>query len=147
MKRIVLGLFLLATFVTANAADRKYINIPRPSNSATLPFSDGVLIMNTLYVSGHLGLTSQGTPADTPEEEAKLAMEGVKDTVKAAGMKMEDIVNVQVFCTDLKLYDTFNTVYKTYFKDNFPARSFIGTDKLLRGAHFEVLAVAIKRKG
>ena len=39
---------------------------------------------------------------------------------------MDDIVTVQVFCTDLKYYETFNNVYKTYFHDNYPARAFVG---------------------
>lgn len=146
MKRnVVLAIFLCTTFVAASAADRKYINLPRPANSTNLPFSDGVLIGDTLYVAGHLGLDPQGAPAANPEDEAKLAMEGIKQTVEAAGMKMEDVVNVQVFCTDLKLYESFNNIYKGYFQGNFPARSFIGTDKLLRGAHFEAMAVAVRR--
>lgn len=32
-----------------------------------------------------------------------------------------------VYCTDLKLYDTFNSVSKTYFPGDYPARAFIGT--------------------
>lgn len=41
-------------------------------------------------------------------------------------MTMDDVVSVQVFCTDLALYDTFNTVYRNYFMRGFPARAFLG---------------------
>jgi enamine deaminase RidA (YjgF/YER057c/UK114 family) len=58
---------------------------------------------------------------------------------------MDDVVSVQVFCTDLALYDAFNRVYSGYFHGNFPGRAFIGVAKLLFGAHFEVAAVAIKK--
>ena len=34
---------------------------------------------------------------------------------------MDDVVSMQMFCTDLKFYDTFNSVYKTYFHGDFPA--------------------------
>jgi 2-iminobutanoate/2-iminopropanoate deaminase len=52
---------------------------------------------------------------------------------------------VQVLCTDLDLFDAFNSVYRTYFHGGFPARAFMGCSKLLFGAHFEVTAIAIKR--
>jgi enamine deaminase RidA (YjgF/YER057c/UK114 family) len=59
---------------------------------------------------------------------------------------MDDVVSMQVFCTDLALYDTFNNVYRTYFTHGFPARAFIGAPALLRGAHFEVLGIAVRRR-
>ena len=60
------------------------------------------------------------------------------------GMNMDDLVWVQVFCPDLSLYDEFNAIYRTYFKDHFPVRAFIGSGQLLRGAHFEVMGIAVK---
>jgi 2-iminobutanoate/2-iminopropanoate deaminase len=64
--------------------------------------------------------------------------------VEASGFKMEDLVSVQVFCTDLALYGTFNDIYSTYFHGHFPARAFIGVNKLVRGARFEVMGTAVK---
>jgi enamine deaminase RidA (YjgF/YER057c/UK114 family) len=58
---------------------------------------------------------------------------------------MDDMVSIQVYCTDLKLYDTFNAVYKTYFHGDYPARMFVGIDKVLRGGRFEVMGTAIKK--
>ena len=145
-RRWAVAILLLIFAVAASAADRKYIVNPRPADSKALPFSDGVLVGNTLYIAGHIGTdpkTGQ-VPAD-PEQEARLVMDGVKKTVENAGLSMDDIVSVQVFCTDLKLYDTFNSVYKSYFHGDFPARAFVGTDKLLRNGHYEVLGIAIKR--
>ncbi len=145
MRVIAVSMFLMFC-ICASAQDRKYISDPRPADAKALPFSDGVLVGNTLYVAGHIGLdpnTGQA-PADA-EQEAHLVMDGIKTTVEGAGMTMDDLVSVQIFCTDLKLYDTFNSVYKGYFHGNFPARAFIGTDKLLRNGHYEVLGIAVKR--
>jgi reactive intermediate/imine deaminase len=142
----VVAVLLLVFAVAANGADRKYIVNPRPADAKALPFSDGVLVGNTLYIAGHIGTdpkTGQ-VPADA-EQEARLVMDGIKKTVENAGLSMDDIVSVQVFCTDLKLYDTFNGVYKSYFHGDFPTRAFVGTDKLLRNGHYEVLGIAIKR--
>lgn len=146
MSRIACFVVFLTLSIAAGAGDRKFIVNPRPADTKGLPFSDGVLVGNTLYIAGHIGLdpkTGQA-PAD-PEQEAHLVMDGIKKTVENAGLTMDDVVTIQVFCTDLKLYDTFNAVYRTYFHGDFPARAFIGTDKLLRKGHYEVLGIAVKR--
>lgn len=110
-----------------------------------LPFSDGVLVGNTLYIAGHIGLdTKTDAPPASAEDEARLVMDGVKQTVES-GLTMDDVVSVQIFCTDLKLYDTFNAVYKTYFHGDFPARAFLGAASLVRGAKFEVMGTAVKK--
>ena len=145
-RRISAVVMILAFCVAAGAADRKHIVKPRASDMNALPFSDAVLVGNTLYIAGHIGLDPKtGTPPASPEDEARLVMDGIKQTVEQAGLAMDDIVSVQVFCTDLKFYDTFNSVYKTYFHGDYPARAFIGTDKLLRGGRYEVLGIAVKR--
>jgi 2-iminobutanoate/2-iminopropanoate deaminase len=59
---------------------------------------------------------------------------------------MDDLVSVQVFCTDFSLYEKFNGVYRTYFHEQFPARAFLGVASLIRGAHFEIMGVAVKGK-
>jgi 2-iminobutanoate/2-iminopropanoate deaminase len=137
---------LLAFSISAVAADRKYIPHPQPADAKPLPFSDAVLVGNTLYIAGHIGTDPKTgmAPADA-EEEARLVMDGIKKTVETAGLSMDDIVSIQVFCTDLKYYDTFNAVYKTYFHGDYPARAFVGTDKLLRNGKYEVLGIAVKR--
>ena len=71
-------------------------------------------------------------------------LDSVKATVERAGLGMDDVVSVTVYCSDLKLYDTFNAVYKGYFHANYPARAFIGVAQLVRGAHFEVQGIAVK---
>lgn len=137
---------LLGSSISLMAADRKYIPHPQAPNASPLPFSDAVLVGGTLYIAGHIGIDAKTgmAPAD-PEEEARLVMDGIKKTVETAGLSMDDIVTIQVFCTDLKYYDTFNAVYKTYFHGDFPARAFVGTDKLLRNGKYEVLGIAVKR--
>lgn len=144
--RIVVGVLFLVTCVAAGAADRKYIVNPRAGDMKGLPFSDGVLVGNTLYIAGHIGLDPKtGMPPTSAEQEARIAMDGIKQTVESAGLTMDDVVSIQVFCTDLKLYETFNGVYKTYFRGDYPARAFIGAASLLRGGKFEVTGIAVKK--
>jgi 2-iminobutanoate/2-iminopropanoate deaminase len=145
-RRILLGMMLMACCIAVGASDRKYVVKPRSGERKGLPFSDAVLSGNTLFVAGHIGLDPKtDLPPATPEEEARLVMEGVKQTVESAGFAMDDMVSIQVFCTDLKFYETFNAVYKTYFHGDYPARAFVGIDKLLRGGRYEVMGTAVKK--
>ncbi len=75
-----------------------------------------------------------------------LFLDAVKATLERAGLTMDDLVSVTVYCTDLKLYDSFNTVYKGYFHGNYPARVIcqLARQQLLRGVHFEVQGIATK---
>lgn len=141
----VVALGLAAVLATAAAGDRKYIVLRRPA-AASAPFSEAVLKGDTLYLSGHIGIDPQtGKPGATPEDEARLVMESFKRTVEAGGMSMDDVVTVTVYCSDVSHYDAFNGVYRTYFHDNYPARAFIGSGKLLFGARFEMQGIAVKR--
>ena len=58
---------------------------------------------------------------------------------------MEDLVFVQVFSSDVSDYDAFNSVYRTYFQQDFPARAYIGSGTLLFGARFEIQSIAVAR--
>ena len=112
---------------------------------ANLPFSDAVWHGDTLYLSGHIGLDPKtGRPPSTAEEEARLVLDGVKATLAAAGMTMDNLLFVQIFCSDVTLFEAFNVVYRTYFKGDFPARAFLGSGKLLFDARFEVQGIAGK---
>jgi 2-iminobutanoate/2-iminopropanoate deaminase len=145
-RRMMLGVMLLVCCVAVGASDRKYIVKPRSPELKGLPFSDAVLAGNTLFIAGHIGFDPKTSmPPASAEEEARLVMEGIKQTVESAGFTMDDVVSIQVFCTDLKLYDTFNAIYKTYFHGDYPARAFVGADKLLRGGRYEVMGIAVKK--
>jgi len=143
---------MLAPLALAAAdKDHNYVVLEPSAARSQLPFSDAVQAGNTLYVAGSIGLDPKTTAdmktarvPDDSAEEAKLVMEAVKRTVEGAGYKMDDLVSVQIFCTDLALYAAFNDIYRSYFHGHFPARAFIGVDKLVRGAHFEVMGTAVK---
>ena len=122
---------------------RRCINLP--NRRPNLPFSDAVQIGNTLYIAGRIGFRP-GTAQipDDPAEEARCMLEGVRSVLKEAGMKMDDLVYVQIFCPNVGLFDTFNQVYRQYFSGDLPARAFIGSGPLLFGARFEIIGMAVK---
>lgn len=149
---LLIGLFVAGIVTVRGAfpepapqATRKVFNAPEKAVQA--PYSDGILAGNTLYLAGRIGLDPKtGKPPAEVEEEVKLLLDSLKGTLTQAGMTMDDLVYVQIACTDLSLYDKFNAVYKTYFTTkDFPAREFIGAGSLLRGGHFELQAIAVRR--
>jgi 2-iminobutanoate/2-iminopropanoate deaminase len=136
--------------MSSHAADteRSYVVPPKTDARPAAPFSNGVMTGDTFYVAGHIGIdAATGQAAVNVETEARLVMDAVKHTVEQAGLTMDDLVSVTVYCTDLDLYDKFNAVYRTYFHAQYPARAFIGINKLVRGAHFEVAGIAVKPPG
>lgn len=136
---------LLALPATAAAQEtRTYVEPRTPADPGT-PYSGAVRVGNTLYLAGRIGLTADQKVPATAEEEARLVMDQIKATLTKAGMTMDDLVSVQIYCSDLTQYDAFNRVYRTYFTREFPARAFIGSGPLLFGARFEVVSVAVKR--
>lgn len=135
-------LFLLGVFFSASAQEKSYIN-PSSIDSGGAPFSGAVMVEDTLYLSGMIGLVGGAVP-DTPEEEARSLMEQFKATLEGAEMTMDDLVTVTIYCSDVEYYDAFNAVYRTYFSGVFPARAFIGSGELLFNARFEMQGIAVK---
>ncbi len=146
---IVLMLGGIFTVLDANSrpapqATRKAVNLPDKFVQA--PFSDAILSGNTLYMAGRIGLDKSGKAPEKIEDEIKLLLDSEKDVLAQAGMTMDDLVYVQISCTDLSLFDKFNSIYKSYFTTkDMPAREFIGVASILRGGHFEMQAIAVKQ--
>jgi len=132
-------------FLAAAPVERREIRIIGRPASDDRPFSDAVLVGSTLYLAGRTGhdLQTRALPAD-PADEVRAILDQMKTVLGQEKMTMDDLVFVQVYCTDVKLYDTFNAVYRTYFK-RFPARAFLGSGPLLGGARFEIQGIAEKR--
>jgi 2-iminobutanoate/2-iminopropanoate deaminase len=147
LRAVSLPVLVLLTACSMSAdSDRRYIVLPRPAEFKGLPFSDGVLVGDTLYIGGHVGIDPKtGKAGITAEEDAKFALDAVKQTLEAAGMSMDDLASVQVFCTSAADYTVFNGVYRAYFHGDYPARAFVQTGKLVGDSRFEVLGVAVKR--
>lgn len=124
-------------------AKRRVINLG--SRPLQAPFSDAILTGDTLYLAGRIGLDPKtGKPPAEIDQEVRLLLDGIKSTLAASGMTMDDLVYVQVFCPDLSLFDKFNAIYRGYFTKDFPARAFIGSGPLLLGGRFELQAIAVR---
>ncbi len=125
------------------ASIRRYINLP--NRPAGLPFSDAVLVGNTLYISGRIGLDpATGNAPESIDAEIDFLFGGFQSVLREAGMAMDDLVWVQVYSPDVSLWQRFNAAYGKLFSREFPARAFLGSGTLLMKGRFEMLGIAVK---
>jgi 2-iminobutanoate/2-iminopropanoate deaminase len=123
---------------------RQCVNLPR--RNTPLPFSDAVLVGETLYLSGRIGIDpATGIAPDDVDEELRLLFDGFEAVLREANMSMDDLVWVQVYSPDISLWERFNVAYLKRFSKELPARAFLGSGALLLGGRFEMLGVAVKR--
>ena|SRR5438552_16942454 len=144
MKHIILAVYLFLAVAASAQGDRTFVK-SKLAAERHLPFSSAVRVGDTLYIAGTTADVERLAKGLSLEQEATDLMDQVKQSVEKAGMTMDDVVSVQVFCTDLSLYQSFNAVYSKYFHEDFPARTFVGVNKLLFGARVEVNAIAVAR--
>lgn len=113
-----------------------------------LPFSEAVRVGRTLYLSGQVGVlpgTMQLAPGGL-KEEARQTMENIRTSLEAHGYAMSDLVKCTVMLADIAEWGAFNEVYRTFFKDRYPARSALGANGLALGARVEVECIAVQSR-
>ncbi len=141
---LIAGFAVLTVEETRGATEHKFMNVPGRSDNN--PYSNAVLVGDTLYLAGAIGIDpATGAPPPKIEDEVKIVMDSMKSRLEMAGMSMSDLVMVNIHCPDLSLYGAFNDVYRTYFDDHFPARAFLGSGPLLANGHFELTGIAVKK--
>jgi len=111
-----------------------------------MPFSEGYVAGNTLYVAGQQGPDSQGKVTGTDITlQTTNAIAAIEKVVKRAGFQMTDITSVTVYVTDLNDVPKMNEVYKKLMPDPKPARATVQVAGLIGGAKIEISAIAVKR--
>lgn len=128
----------------SHAQERKAVNL---SSAKGLPFSDGVVAGNTLYIAGQEGEDDAGklvAGGIGPETTAALA--NIQKVLKAAGFELKDVVSVTVYLADIREFGDMNKIYKDVLPDPKPARATIQAAALVNNARIEIAAIAVKRK-
>ena len=81
---------------------------------------------------------------EDPQKEIAILLDQFEAVLREAGMKMDDLVSVQIFSPRLDLWETFNAAYVRRFSKEFPARAYLGSGPLLLDGRFEMQGVAVK---
>tara|TARA_A100001037_G_C14717355_1_gene443079 strand:- start:103 stop:486 length:384 start_codon:yes stop_codon:yes gene_type:complete len=98
--------------------------IPPGSPPPLAPYSPGVKVGDTVYVSGVLSMDADANVVGEGDVKAQTrqVIEAVRSVVEAAGGTLADVAFNQIFLADLSDYAGMNEVYREYFGDNPPAR-------------------------
>ncbi len=121
-------------------------NAPTPQG----PYAQAVEAGGLLFVSGQLPLDPKTGQivGETIEDQAKTALKNLTAIVEAAGLGLEDVVQVRVYLADLGEAPKFNEAYGHFFfcQGIPPARELIGNVGIPKGARLEVSAVCAKKQ-
>jgi 2-iminobutanoate/2-iminopropanoate deaminase len=135
-------LFIAALIYAASGSKKKIV---MPKDATPSPnYSSGIQVADTLYVSGQTG-TKAGKVPDNFEDEVRQCLDNVHAILAAGGMDYSDVVSVQIYLTDIDLFQRMNAVYTGIFKEPRPTRTTVGVLKLAgAGAHIEITVTARK---
>lgn len=136
---------LAQSLVTAQPAGRQVIQ-PAKFPATGLPYSPGILVNDTLYLSGQLGRdpeTAKLVPGGI-EAETRQALTNLREVLRAANMDFADVVSVTAFLTEFSEFDAYNKVYREFFPNDPPARATVGASALNLGAKIELQMIAAK---
>src|SRR6185436_9528144 len=110
------------------------------------PYSQAVLVNNTLYISGQIALIPGTGNLETINmvKETNQVMHNLMNILKEAGMDFSNVVKTTIFLTDMSDFATVNEVYGSYFSSDFPARETVQVSALPRNVHVEISMIAAK---
>lgn len=109
------------------------------------PYSQAVVVDQTMYLSGCIGLdpTTANLVPGGIEPEAEQALKNIGAILRGAGLDYNNVVKVTVLLSDIADWPKVNTVYQKYFASRFPARAAYAVKDLPKGAKVEIEAVAV----
>ena len=127
------------------APENRAVNLAGASQN--LPFSDGIVAANTLYIAGQQGTDRKGKLKNGISDQTQATLEHIEEVVDQAGFEMKDVVTVNVYLSDIADFAAMNKVYTTFFPNPKPARTTIQAAGLVNGAKVEISAIAVKQGG
>ncbi len=124
---------------------KKIIQIPG-APAPIGPYSQAVLVNDTLYVSGQIPLNpSTGELVNSSiSASCKQVLENIGQLLKEAEMGYSNIVKCSIFLKDLNDFSQVNEVYGSYFTSNPPARETVQVSKLPLDVSIEISCIAVK---
>lgn len=107
-------------------------------------YSQAILVGNTLYLSGQIGLDPYSMElVDGIEAQVRRVFDNLKAVCEAAGGSLADIAKLNIFLTDLSNFQLVNQIMGEYFAQPYPARAALGVASLPKGALVEMDGIII----
>lgn len=111
------------------------------------PYSQAVIVGNTLYTSGQIALNpvTMELVLDTIEAETEQVMENLKALLEAAEMTFENVYKSTIFITNMHDFARINAVYSKYFnEETAPARETVQVAALPKFVNIEIAMMATR---
>ena len=110
------------------------------------PYSQAVMVGETLYVSGQIALDpASGTLlTDDIRTETRRVMDNIRAILNEANMSFNDVVKTTIFIRDMNNFAAVNEVYGSYFRENYPARETVEVSGLPKNVNVEISCIASK---
>jgi 2-iminobutanoate/2-iminopropanoate deaminase len=146
---VVLGIVGSAAVRSDNAAQQsagRTVIRPEKAPNTGLPFSPGILVGDTLYVSGHLGRdpVTSALVAGGVEPETRQALANIREVLRTAGMDFTHVTSVTAYIASFDDFAKFNAVYREAFSTDPPARATVQVAALNDKARIELQMIAVK---
>ena len=122
----------------------KKIITTNKSPQAIGPYSQAILSNKTLYISGQIGLNTNGVLINKNiEEETIQVLRNIEEILKAADMNFSNVVKTTIFLKNFNDYSAVNIIYAKYFKNHLPAREAIEVSRLPKDVNIEISSIAV----
>ncbi len=110
------------------------------------PYSQAVLVGDTLYCSGQIAIDPKtgGMITGGIEAETERVLENLGAVLRAAGFDYQNVVRCSVYLADINDYAQVNEIYARYFSAFPPARDAMQVAALPRGARVEISCIAVR---
>ena len=144
MKRIAIFLLAFALFSCDSVNTKRVISTDK-APKAIGPYSQAIQMNNTLYLAGQIALDplTGKMVEDKIDIQTHRVMANLEAVLSEAGFSFDDVVQTQVFLSDLNHYKPMNEIYAEYFSNKPPARAVVQA-VLPRDALVEIMMVAQK---
>lgn len=123
---------------------REIISTPN-APQAIGTYSQAVRVGDTVYLSGQIALipeTMELVEGDISERIHQV-FKNLTAVCEASGGRLQDIVKLNIFLTDLSHFATVNEIMAQYFEQPYPARAAVGVKELPKGTDVEMDGVMV----
>lgn len=116
-------------------------NQPQPKGH----YSPGIEHHGVIYVSGQLPMTLDTREPFTGPigEQTELALKNVEAVLEAAGSRLDRVLQMTIYVSDMELWGEVNAAYARVMGDHRPARAIVPVKELHFGTQIEIQAIAL----
>lgn len=117
------------------------------SNAPDAPafLSQAIVSNGLIFVAGQIHSNRENLLiGETVEEKLTQIMKNISAILVAADARLDDIVKVTMYVTDMSFMPELNKAYPAYFKEPYPAREAVCVKELPLGASIEISVIASK---